>query len=262
MTSPVYPRAMILYQYPGGDGVSSVSPPCLKVELALRLTEIPHRVENCRPADAARVSVTGRLPVLELTDGTRVCDSCGALDAIERVAADGALGPVDPAGRARDRVWEHFGTDTLYWIGHYMRWLHPEWSKNFQEAVFGRMPWLLRIVARPTYSRQQRLRSRRLGIGAQPPEVVLGMAERAFDLVAAALGEGPFLDGRERPGRGDLAVAAVLAQAGFRDTMPGIRARIEAREALPRYTVRVLETCGARAPRWLEGVRSTSQATS
>ncbi len=101
---------MILYQFPGGDRVGSISAPCLKVEMALRLAGADYETRLLRKrGEVRRVSRTGRLPVLEI-DGERVVDSVAILDRLEKAFPDARLSPRDPQRRVRDRLWEHFAT--------------------------------------------------------------------------------------------------------------------------------------------------------
>ena len=88
------------------------------------------------------------------------------------------------------------------------------------------------------------------GMAGSRTKPVQGTA-RAFATVAAGLEGGPFLAGRQAPGRGDLACVALLAQVGFRRTMPAIETRLREHTALPGYVVAVYEACGAAAPHWL-----------
>ena len=123
-----------LYQYPGGDGLSSVSPPCMKIEMALRLLGAEFEVKNLTSIQQTRrVSETGRLPVLE-ADGERTADSIAILDRLERMFPDAALWPTDPAEHLRDRLWDHYATDSVYWLGFYLRWIRPDTSERFFRA--------------------------------------------------------------------------------------------------------------------------------
>ena len=95
---------MILYQYPGGDRIRSISSPCLKVEMALRLAGAEYEAKYLTSQTAARnVSATGRLPVLEIGE-ERIVDSVKILDRIESEFPDAALSPDDPQQRVRDRL--------------------------------------------------------------------------------------------------------------------------------------------------------------
>jgi glutathione S-transferase len=242
---------MILYQYPGGDGLSSISPPCMKVEMALRLLGVEYKVRNLYGTNSARrVSVTGRLPVLEI-DGERVPDSNIILDRLERHRPDADLWPTDPVQRVQDRLWDHFATDAMYWLGFYLRWVDPRTSGPSFRALFGRMSWPKRFAIRAFFLPRQRRRALLHGVGGKSPESVRAEMKRAFGMVDDGLAGGPFLQGRDHPGRGDLACAALIAQAGFRASLPETMDEVLARPALPAHTTRVFDACGMRAPAWL-----------
>jgi glutathione S-transferase len=242
---------VILYQYPGGAGLASVSPPCLKVWLALRRIGAEHRVVDCGPNQARRVSRTGRLPVLELDDGTRVPESVTILDALEERFPEADLFPRDPVERTRDRLWDHYGTDVIYWFGFFFRWVNPDTAQRTFRAFFGRMPLPARLAIRATFFRTARRRARLHGVGGLGLETVERAIDRAFETIETGLEGGPFLGGRQAPGRGDLSCAALLAQIGFRDTMPRIEARFRGHPALSRHSVAVFEACGVEPPAWL-----------
>ena len=242
---------MILYQYPGGEGLASVSPPCLKIWLALRRIGAEHRVVDCQPPQVRRVSRTGRLPVLELEDGSRVADSVTILDTLEERFPDADLFPKDPLVRVHDRLWDHYGTDVMYWLGFYFRWVHPETAQRTFREFFGQRSFLTRLVVRATFARAARRRGRLQGIGGLAPETVMHALERVLETITTGLEGGPFLGGRPTPGRGDLSCAALLAQAGFRDTMPEVEARFRKHPPLERHLAATLEACGAELPVWL-----------
>ena len=95
--------SLILYQYGGGDGVLSLSPPCMKVQLAMRLLDLPHEVVDVRtPNQVKRVSRTGRLPAIELPDGRKVVFSSSRRGRKE-------LYQIDLDGRNLRRVTGDFG---------------------------------------------------------------------------------------------------------------------------------------------------------
>lgn len=242
---------MILYQFPGADGLASVSPPCLKVWLALRRIGAEHRVVNCSPSQTRRVSRTRRLPVLELEDGSRVHDSVTILDTLEERFPDADLFPRDPVSRVHDRLWDHYGTDVLYWFGFYFRWVHPETAERTFREFFGRRSLFTRLAVRATFSRTSQRRGFLQGVGGLAPETVERAIARAFETIAVGLGSGPFLGGRPTPARGDLSCAALLAQVGFRKTMPRIEARLREHRSLLRHIVATFEACNAEAPVWL-----------
>ena len=242
---------MILYQYPGGDGLTSISPPCLKVEMALRRIGEPYRTVNCTSrSQTLKVSVTGRLPVLE-TDGQRIPDSIDILDALEQRFPQSDLWPRDPSAHLRDRLWDHFANDYLYFIGFYLRWVPTENRQRTAAALVGRAPFYVRWVFRglflPTFAKRAYV----VGIGGKSLQGVLASFDRGMAMAAAGLEGGAFLQGRDRPGRGDLACASLMAQAGYQGTMPDVEARLRAHPKLLDHMRRVFEACSMEPPRWL-----------
>ncbi len=70
-------------------------------------------------------------------------------------------------------------------------------------------------------------------------------------MMETGLGPGPFLQGRDWPGRGDLAAASMLAQVGFRGTMPDWKREAEQHPAALDHLRRVFDACSMEQPRWL-----------
>jgi glutathione S-transferase len=241
---------IVLYQYPGTSDVPSVSPPCLKIYMALRYIDVEHEVVNLRsPARARKLSRSGRLPVAEI-DGRRVPDSIDIMDALEHRHPDAGLRPSDPQRALRDRLWEHLVNDHMYFVGYCLRWvIYPERTLG---AMFGRAPWIVRWGVRLTLLRDARRRARYHGIGGKAPAVIHATAERGFAMLAEGLEGGAYLQGRDRPARGDLAAASLLAQIGWRDTMPPVLELLDRNPALRDYTARVFEACRMMRPKWID----------
>ncbi len=242
---------IVLYQFPGGDGVSSVSPPCVRVEMALRLLGVEYRRVDLRTRRAARrVSVTTRLPVLEI-DGERITDSIAILDTLERRWPHAPWIPGDPAERVRDRAWEHFANDHVYFMAHYLRWLSPEYRERWIDVLFGRAPVWVRVAGRFVLVRDAERRAAAFGTAGRDPDEIKDLVLRAVDMLDVAIGTGPFLEGRATPGRGDLAAAATLVQVGFRGTLPDLMEHVFDRPRLIALTRGVLAACRMESPRWL-----------
>lgn len=242
---------MILHKFPGGDGHPSISPPCVKIELALNRIGKPYEsVYHTSRAKVRKVSPTGRLPVLEI-EGERIADSIAIMDSLERRFPGAGLAPADPRERVVDRLWEHFANDHLYWIGFYLRWIDPDGRERFAAALFGRAPILIRLLGKPIVLRQSNQRAQAVGVHGKSPAEVALLQERAFEMVAAGLDGGPFLGGRTSPGRGDMALATLLAASGFRGTLPAAEKRMRDRPALVEYVKAVYRECSTDLPNWL-----------
>jgi glutathione S-transferase len=241
-----------LYVFPGGDGVPSVSPPCVRVQLALARSGVPHETVYLRSwTAAAKVSPTGRLPAVAI-DGAQLSDSVEILDELERRFPSLGLTPAEPVARLRDRLWEHYVNDHIYWLGYYMRWVDPDNHRRFLGALLARAPLLTRVFGPAMMRRYTRNRSQQVGIRGKRREEVLRAYERALDMFQTGLFDGPYLERRDVPARGDLAVASTVAQIGFRGTMPEMEERARKRPAVLDHTRRVFEACKTKLPRWLE----------
>ena len=244
---------MILHQYPGGDGIGSISPPCLKVELALRLLGVEYKLRNHRSMSKVRkFSPTGRLPVLEI-DGEFIADSTVILDRLEAMHPEGGLSPAASELKIRDRLWEHFFTDHLYWYGFYLRWVHPENQARFLSALLGGLPFPARWIARRTVGRQQIRRARIHGTAGKTPAEAHHMLERGLTMAETGLSGGRFLQGLDRPGRGDLGLASLAVQCGYRDTMPEATAILRAHPTILRQVEAVYGACALALPRCWDG---------
>ncbi len=240
-----------LYVFPGGEGIPSVSPPCVRVQLALARGGVEYRTVYVKSwAEAAKFSATGRLPAIEI-DGDRFCDSVEILDELERRFPEIALTPTDPHARMRDRLWEHYVNDHVYWLGYYMRWTDEEGHRRFSKAMLARAPFLMRLLAPRMMRRFTRNRSKQIGILGKSREEILRAFERSLEIFEEGLGDGPFFEGRDTPGRGDLASASTACQVAFRDTMPESRQLLEGHPAMVEHTRRVFEACSLDLPRWL-----------
>jgi glutathione S-transferase len=241
--------SIVLYQYPGSSDLPSVSPPCVKVYLALRYVDAEHEVVDLYSATKAKkLSKTGRLPVARI-DGRLIPDSIDIMDAIEAKYPGSGLSPAEPRLAVRDRLWEHFVNDHMYFVGFYLRWVAN--ADRTVDAMFRKMPWYVKLGVRYQYLPSARRRANYHGIGGKDEATVHLNVERAFAMLADGLEGGAFLQGREAPARGDFAAAGMLAQIGWRDSLPHILERLDRHPVLREYTARVFDQCRTPPPKWL-----------
>jgi glutathione S-transferase len=239
---------LVLYQYSGDSELPSISPPCTKVLLALRLLDAPHTVVVVSgPGDVKRVSATGRLPALDI-GGQFVTDSVQILDRLEEHLGR-SLSPSAPDARARDRAWEYFAGDSLYWLGLYTRWLVAPNRERMLRALFPGA--LKRLVFGAVLHRRIRARSLAQGIGYRSEAEVREEFARMLEVLVHALGDDAFLSGGEVPGRGDLAVASFLIQVGWRGVTAQSLEALNACPSLVAHLRRTLVACGTAVPSWV-----------
>jgi glutathione S-transferase len=219
--------------------------------MALRRIGVEHRTIDCKSSqEVRRIDSGGRVPVLEI-DGKRIADSIAILDELERRFPESDLFPTDARIRTRDRLWEHFANDHLYWTGFYLRWVDPQMRALFYRKLFGSMPIPTRWFVRSFLFPAMRKRAVGQGIASRSTREVVRSIERSLEMVETGLEGGPYLQARERPGRGDLACASILAQVGFRGTMPAVEKQVRARPAVLEQIRRVFEACALDPPHWL-----------
>lgn len=242
--------AITLYQYPGGDGVGSVSPPCLRVDMALRWLGVEFERRNLRRGGEVRnVSRTGRLPVIDI-DGERFVESTRILDELER-RYNVPWTVESERDAAHLRIWEYAINEYYYWCGYYIRWIDPAGRERFLTALLGRAGWFTRFMVEQTFVPKQVRRAMLHGAGGRKKEDVFAEIERGLQLLVTELRGGPFLLGRDRPSRADLTVCSLFSQAGYHDTMPDVMRMVEDTGVVKPYMQRIYDTVGGEKPRWL-----------
>lgn len=242
--------SVTLYQYPGGEGIGSVSSPCLRVDMALRLLGVEFERKTLRRGgDVRQVSATGKLPALDI-EGERFVESTRILDELER-RYDVPWKVEDERQAAHLRLWEYAINDYFYWFGFYARWVDPAGRERFLAALLGRAGAFTRFMVHRVIVPQRVKRAEMHGVGGRTREDVFREIDRGLDLLVTDLQGGPFLLARDRLSRADLTVCALFVQAGFGDGMPEVMHAIEQRSAVKPYLQRVCDTVGGETPRWL-----------
>ena len=238
----------VLYQYGGKNRLPSLSPPCLKIELALKVLGLPHRVVNLgSPGQVKANSPTQRVPALEHR-GERLSDSVAIMDRLQELTPEGPLWEEDEAARARGRLWDCFVTDSLYWLGYYQRWLVPATRDALLDDFLG-PGFSIKKLGMRFYARTVlRRRAEGQSVGMRPPGEVREAYHRALDMLVAGLEGGPFLGGRTKPGRGDVSAAGHLAQLTHARELPPVARALESRPAIPQLVQAVFEAAGLPAP--------------
>jgi len=133
-----------------------ISPFCGKIRKILRRKAIEYRVKNyngLHAPKAARLSSTGKLPVLEW-DGEKIADSTAIAAFLEERQPQPALVPADPRDAALARVLEDWADESLYYFEVFFRVQYdgalsrsvdllcegrPAWERPLFQRVFLRM---------------------------------------------------------------------------------------------------------------------------
>jgi glutathione S-transferase len=234
---------MILVQYPGLERGGTFSPPCAKVQMALRFKGLSFETRNIRsPMEAKRYNPRGRVPVLLIGD-ERIVDSTDILTELDRRFPVPPFLPADPEERVRVKILEDWADEVLYFYGVYYRWLIPENFERMRTKVLSRQPIPIRWVLPAFALREVRKRARGQGVGLKDEPTIRQEIEECLDAIEILLTRSSALVG-DAITRADLAVAAVVDQWMFEALTPDLAGSIRAR---PR-TVAWLDRVHAVAP--------------
>lgn len=124
-----------LYQYSPKWGINA-SPFCLKIELTLRLFDMPFEVVS----DMQKIkSPKNKLPVID-DEGTLVADSEFILDYLEKTYGKSLNAGLSDYQKSISYAYKKMLEDHLYWVALYFRWFDPVNEKATREAYFKGYP--------------------------------------------------------------------------------------------------------------------------
>lgn len=183
---------LVLFALPPTWGVPNPSPFVIKLMTWLRMARIPyeHRVLTRPPA-----SPTGKIPYVQLPDGTTLHDSELIVEELSRrhgVDLDAALGPTE---RATGHLLRRTIEEHLYFAGVYERWLTDEGYAHTSRDYFAALPALLRAVIPWTIRPKMRKNLHGQGLGRHPRPVIAAKARADVSAIAATLGDRPYMLG-------------------------------------------------------------------
>lgn len=220
-------------------GLPDFSPFCSKVHAYLRMRGLPYETTVADP----RKAPLGKLPGLELNDGTMVYDSRLIIERLESENSEPMDAHLDARERAigesiRSALEEHF-----YFV---LAYLHFQDERGWQEFLpvwrdYGQALGMPSFVFHPAlfFARRNVLRDLRgQGMGRHDVETVKHFGKVLLTSLAELIGEGPCVFG-ERPTTYDAtayAFTAAILEAEF--TCP-VREHARQQEALCAYRERM-----------------------
>jgi len=200
---------IVLHQFPtdAGTGLLNVSPFCMKVEVYLRLAELPYTKKES-PTEQMRAPKK-KLPFIE-DDGAVIADSGFIVEHLKRRYGDPLDADLDSAARMRAHLLRRTCEEAFYFPLLYSRWADPAGWRAFKTAAFGTLPAPLRALIPPIARRKVLRQLYEQGTGRHRPDEVYVLAAADLDAIAASLNEYA-VDGRPRSV--DATVFAFLANA-------------------------------------------------
>lgn len=195
-----------VYHLPGGWGLISVSPFCLKLDAVLRMMAVPHTAITAATPFAGPKK---KAPWIE-HDGRRIGDSTFIIAyLIQRFGTDPDAG-LTPAQRGQAVAIQRLIEENLYWAMVYDRWVRPENWALLKGSVLGRIPAPLRAAIAPLARRGVRRQLAGHGMGLHSAVEIAAIAQRDIAALAAMLGQQPWFFG-QGPSMTDAVVYSLLA---------------------------------------------------
>lgn len=201
MTTPV------LYQLGPVFSLLSFSPFCAKVQLGLRLRQIPYEVVNMLFAD--RVNPRSKLPYVVWGE-RKLEDSTAILEAFDSEGTAARLTPSDPKLRAEADLLEDWADESLYWHCVNAKFADENW-KLLLPAFRTLFPAVLRPLGPRVARRQTLAKLGAQGMTKRDPKLVRGEFQRHLDSLDARLEGRRWLVG-DALSIADVAVTAMLWQ--------------------------------------------------
>lgn len=226
---------IVLHQFPPALGLPNASPFCLKLELYLRMADLPYR--NRYTLNLQRAP-KGKLPWID-DDGIAVADSGLIIEHLKAKYGD----PLDAGLTERERglgiAMQRLVEEHLYWAVLRARWIDEQGWAITREAFFGGLPWPARLLVPPLARRGMRTELRGHGLGRHAVADIERLAAADLDALAALLGDQPWVLG-DRPTSFDAVATGFLANILMVDLENPIKAAARRHANLEAYCRRVM----------------------
>lgn len=180
-----------LYQFPSSLGIRCPSPPCLKLETYLRMTELPYQV--AANADVLKAPKK-KFPYIE-DQGRVIPDSSFIINYLKDTYGD----PLDrhlSAGQKSIMLgMRRLMEENLYWAMFYSRWAEEEAWAVVREQFFAHLPVPIKWLV-PNVVRRNALRDiYGQGMGRHSREEVYDIGIQDIQAISDFLGDQPYLMG-------------------------------------------------------------------
>lgn len=204
---------VVLYTLGGAFGMRSVSPFCLKIEMALADLALPYQlVIEPDPRKAPK----GKMPWASI-NGQVYADSEIILEGLDELTDGRVYGGLSSQQRGVGLGLLRLAEEHLYWLMVAARWLDEAWWPNVKRDFMGVIPMPFRAAVSGLIRRRMRQTYQYQGLGLHTPEEQQAFAARDLQALQDAVGSSEFLFG-EKPCAYDFGIASIMA--GLYDNVP------------------------------------------
>lgn len=182
---------LTLYHFSDAWGLDP-SPFCAKVQIYLRLCDLPHRAVPTI-LNALRAP-RGKLPFID-DDGMIIADSHNIVEHLKQKHGDRLDAQLSPEAVALGHVVSRMVEEGLYWIGVYSRWVEDDAWRTYRPVLMGGVPAPMRTLVAAYLRRDYRGRLRGQGLLRRPRDEIYALAARDIRAIGSLLGNKRFLLG-------------------------------------------------------------------
>ena len=198
------------FHLPGGWGLLSVSPFCLKLDAFMRMTGIGHEaITATTPFGGPK----GKAPWIE-HEGRKIGDSTFVILYLKDRFGVDPDAHLSPAQRGQALAIQRMIEENLYWAMVNDRWNTPANWPILKSSVLGSIPAPIRAVLAPVARRGVRKQLKGHGMGCHSAEEIATIAKRDIAALSAILGDQDWFFGAA-PTETDCVVYSLLANVYF-----------------------------------------------
>lgn len=223
-----------LYSFGPAFGLPDPSPFVTKVELLLKMADLPYRVDTGGFGKAPK----GKLPYID-DNGERIADSTFIRWHLEKKYAVDFDRGLSAEQRAVAWAFEKMAEEHLYWALVDARWLDDGNFARGPANFFGQVPAPVRPLVIMMVKRQLRRSMRGQGVGRHSKSEIVALGTRSIDSMADFLGAKDYMMGAEPAGVDATLFAFAIGMLCPHFETP-LRAAAERHDNLRRYVGRIM----------------------
>ncbi len=218
------------YHLPGGWGLVSVSPFCLKLDAFMRMADISHEAIT---AAAPFGGPKRKAPWIE-HEGLKLGDSSFIIAYLITRFGKDPDAHLTPVQRGQAVAIQRMVEENLYWALVYDRWVRPENWPVLKGSVLGAIPVPVRAILAPFARRGVHAQLRGHGMGLHSADDIFQIAQRDIGALAGILGDQPWFFG-DQPSQTDAVVYSLLANIREPAFASPMKAMLQARPNLDAF---------------------------
>lgn len=180
-----------LYQFAPVWNIPNLSHFCVKVEIYLRMLDLPYKVVSTLPLKAP----LGKLPYIE-DGGVKIADSRFIIQYLQTHYGSHLSLHLSDYERATAKAWQRLVEEHLYWLSMYTRWHYSDtnWKQN-KKAVFNTLPMFIRDFVALIYRYSIKKQIYNQGTGRLSEKEIFSLATEDVTALAIFLGDKDYFMG-------------------------------------------------------------------